>query len=173
MSQNKPLSARRIAFAHHYVANGFNGTQAAISAGYSEDTATSQAERLLRNVDIKKIVDNLKQKAIAKAESTTDSLIRMVDAGIDFDPTTWFDLDERGGLILNCSLSDLPVDVRRLIQGFKQTKFGVEVQFVSKQFLIDMKARMHSLYKDKVTVTNSYENLPDDQIEARLKELGE
>lgn len=44
-----------------YVRNGFNQTQAAIEAGYSEKTAKSQASRLLTNVNLQAYVEALKE----------------------------------------------------------------------------------------------------------------
>lgn len=56
-----PLTAKKEAFCRAYVANGSNGTQAAITAGYSKKTARSQAQRLLTNVDIQKRIAELKE----------------------------------------------------------------------------------------------------------------
>lgn len=44
-------------FAKTYVMNGFNGKEAAISAGYSTKTAEQQASRLLRNVKVLELID--------------------------------------------------------------------------------------------------------------------
>ncbi|EAD5424990.1 terminase small subunit [Listeria monocytogenes] len=44
-------------FAKTYVMNGFNGKEAAISAGYSTKTAEQQASRLLRNVKVLGLID--------------------------------------------------------------------------------------------------------------------
>lgn len=44
-------------FIDSYFANGFNATRAAITAGYSEDTAYSQGSRLLKDVEIKAEVE--------------------------------------------------------------------------------------------------------------------
>lgn len=49
------LNQRQKLFASEYIKLG-NGTQAAINAGYSKRTASSQSERLLRNVEIKRFI---------------------------------------------------------------------------------------------------------------------
>lgn len=46
------LTQKRKAFADEYIKNGGNATQAAIAAKYSEKTAYSQGQRLLKNDDI-------------------------------------------------------------------------------------------------------------------------
>lgn len=47
------LSDKQQAFIDHYVECGFNATEAARRAGYSQATARQQGQRLLTNVDIK------------------------------------------------------------------------------------------------------------------------
>ena len=54
--ENIKLSPKRARFVEEYLVD-LNATQAAIRAGYSEKTAYSQAERLLRNVEVKAAVD--------------------------------------------------------------------------------------------------------------------
>jgi len=46
-------ASKRALFVKLYIANGFNAKRAAIDAGYSEKTATSQGSRLLTFVDVK------------------------------------------------------------------------------------------------------------------------
>lgn len=55
------LNQRQKLFASEYIKLG-NGTQAAINAGYSERTASSQSERLLRNVEIKSFIQGEVEK---------------------------------------------------------------------------------------------------------------
>ena len=55
------LNQRQKLFASEYIKLG-NGTQAAINAGYSERTASSQSERLLRNAEIKSFIQGEVEK---------------------------------------------------------------------------------------------------------------
>lgn len=48
-------------FVTEYLKNGNNGTQAAISAGYSEKTAYSQASRLLKSVEVQQYLNKTEQ----------------------------------------------------------------------------------------------------------------
>jgi phage terminase small subunit len=172
MSENKPITAKQEAFCRHYVANGFNGTQAAIKAGYAESGADVEAARLLGNARVAEYIETLKAPLVKKTTITAEKLAQMVSDCLEFDLTEWFDVGPHGQLLLRCALSELPEQVRKvMIQGFKQTKFGVEVNLVSKQFLLDMQARFLSMYKDQVKVTNTYETKTDDDIENELKEL--
>lgn len=55
------MNARKERFCLEYAASG-NATQAAIAAGYSAQTARSQGNRLLTNVDIKARIEELQQE---------------------------------------------------------------------------------------------------------------
>jgi phage terminase small subunit len=59
------LSRRRRKFVNEYTTNNFNATQAALKAGYSEATAYSQGQRLLKNVEVENEI-NKQCKAIAE-----------------------------------------------------------------------------------------------------------
>ena len=50
------LSSKRQAFCDAYIANGMNATQAAVEAGYSERTAYSQGNRLLKNDEVREYI---------------------------------------------------------------------------------------------------------------------
>ena len=60
------MTPRQAQFVREYLID-LNGTQAAIRAGYSAKTATSAAERLLRNVDVLRAVQ---EAGAARAERT-------------------------------------------------------------------------------------------------------
>jgi phage terminase small subunit len=64
------LNNRQELFVSFYLQNP-NATQAAIKAGYSEKTAASQGERLLRNVEIAKRV----QQRVESAAMTADEVL--------------------------------------------------------------------------------------------------
>jgi phage terminase small subunit len=58
------LTDKQKMFITEYLVNGFNATQAAIKAGYSEDTAKQQGSRLLTNVDIRKAINDEINRAL-------------------------------------------------------------------------------------------------------------
>jgi phage terminase small subunit len=61
------LSQKQKLFVESYLA-GPNATKAAIKAGYSEKTAASQGQRLLKNVEIQKAIHNRVETAIITAD---------------------------------------------------------------------------------------------------------
>ena len=56
------LNARQKAFCEYYVASG-NATDAAIKAGYKEKYAGVNADKLLKNTNIQKYIEELQEKA--------------------------------------------------------------------------------------------------------------
>jgi phage terminase small subunit len=69
------LTDKQRSFIEHYCSNGFNATQAAISAGYSEKTAQEQSSRLLSNVIISDAIQLFMGKATKKALVTTSDIV--------------------------------------------------------------------------------------------------
>ncbi len=68
------LTPKKRLFAKEYIVD-LNGTQAAIRAGYSTKTASSQAERLLRDVDVQAAVHQAVQARERRAEVTADRVV--------------------------------------------------------------------------------------------------
>jgi len=60
-SKNPPLKRKQLAFCREYIKD-WNGTQAAIRAGYSKDTANEQASQLLAKLSIRKEIDSMVSK---------------------------------------------------------------------------------------------------------------
>ena len=85
------LTAKQQAFCESYVANGFNATQAAITAGYSEKTAKDIGCENLAKPNIAKYIFEFKAKASEKALITTEDVVKglMIEAqGIGEDTNT-------------------------------------------------------------------------------------
>jgi phage terminase small subunit len=67
------LTAKQLKFTREYAVDG-NGTRAAISAGYSPNSADVEASRLLTNAKIGKAVTKFQEKHRLKTEVTIESL---------------------------------------------------------------------------------------------------
>jgi phage terminase small subunit len=72
------LTPRQHAFLHAYLTNGFNATQAAISAGYSENAARGQGVRMLANVSIQAAISDFQAKLEAKTGLTVEQLVEQL-----------------------------------------------------------------------------------------------
>jgi|TARA_Y100000034_G_scaffold128619_1_gene183577 phage terminase small subunit len=74
-TKTKTLTPRQEKFVSEYLING-NATQSAITAGYSQKTAKSMAQRLLTNVGIRQRLDKHIEKAAEKAIVTKAEVLK-------------------------------------------------------------------------------------------------
>lgn len=70
----KSFTPRQAAFIREYLID-LNATQAAIRAGYSEKTAYSQGQRLLKNAEIQEAVQEAQTEAAEKASITVQDVL--------------------------------------------------------------------------------------------------
>ena len=176
MNQSKPLTAKQAAFAREYVANGFNATRAAISAGYGEDGARVEGTRLLANANVQKKITELMQETVERAKASADDVFEFATRAAFFDIGEVLEMDENGVYFKDGKkLSDLPKSIRQLIQTVKSkpTQFGIvnEIVFVDKTKHLEMLARFLGLNKDQIKVTSDVEQMTDEDLKAQLAEL--
>ena len=74
---NSALTPKQQVFATEYLID-LNATQAAIRAGYSKRTAESQASRLLRNVKVREIIQELADKRAERTQITSDKVLEEI-----------------------------------------------------------------------------------------------
>lgn len=85
MAKKRSLTQKQKLFINTYLANGFNGTQAAIKAGYSVKTAGQQAARLLKNVKIKEMLAKRARELLTETDMMTLQWLRQVKNIADYD----------------------------------------------------------------------------------------
>ena len=122
-SFNAAADTRIEKFVAEYVANGGNGKVAAIKAGYSENSAESQASRLLTKAKVSELVEKSLRAQIKRIDARGDRVITELFRILSADIADAFTPD--GALK---SIHDIPEDLRRAIAGFE-----VEELFESKR----------------------------------------
>lgn len=158
------LNARQAAFVAAYIKER-NLTKAAIAAGYSEGTAASQGNRLLKNAKIRAEIDknlsNLEQKAQIDVLRVLQELCRI--ATVDIAGA----YDENGNLK---PIKDIPEDIRRAISGVEvdelwefnsnsqqkeQVGFTRKVKFWDKNKALENIGRHFKMFTDKLEVKDT------------------
>lgn len=70
------LTPKQTLFVAEYLANGFNATQAAISAGYSASTAQEQGSRLLSNVMVAREIERVQKPRLERLGITAERVLQ-------------------------------------------------------------------------------------------------
>lgn len=157
------LNPRQAAFVRALLAGGTQ-KQAAIAAGYSADSAESQASRLMRNAKVAAALAQVQAKAVQEAESTAAEVLTEVrrvatsDIGDLLDPAT--------GAVL--PVHKMPLHARRAVASIKvealwgnvptgdgkaeRTQIGTvtELKFWNKNDANQLLAKKHGLLVEKV-----------------------
>ncbi len=105
------LNPRRLIFCKEYVID-FNGTQAAIRAGFSEHTAQEQAAFLLSNIMVRREINRLRKLREKRLEASADFVVRELMRISKFDIRKAF--DQNGDLK---KITELSEDVAKCISG--------------------------------------------------------
>ena len=71
----KALSIKERMFTAEYFANGFNGLQAAIAAGYSERSAKEQAHELLTRPHVQSVLSQMAENRLKRLSVDADWII--------------------------------------------------------------------------------------------------
>jgi phage terminase small subunit len=108
---SKTAAQQRYAlFVKAYIANGGNGKQAAISAGYAPKNAEVTASKLLRLVKVRDAIDAHAKAAAARYDLTIENVLRETARIAYFDPAHCYD---ESGVLLHPK--DMPEDTRRAV----------------------------------------------------------
>lgn len=111
--------ARRKMFVEAYFANGGNATQAAVEAGYSQQSAAQQGARLLKDVKISAAIQARREALVGKYELTSEMVMRSIVQELTFDPAKLYNDD--GSLK---ALHELDEDTRMVLAGVEFVQFG-------------------------------------------------
>jgi len=158
-----PLNEQRILFAHKYVENGFNATQAAKDAGYSPKTAFMIASRLLDDAETWAFIRGLTEDLLRSSHLEATDVIRLISNRATMDVADLYEKD--GSLKL---MNDIPEDIRRSIQsmevvelfegsGDQKHAIGIlrKVKLTDKDKNTEMLAKYFGILKDKVEHSGS------------------
>jgi phage terminase small subunit len=156
------LTAKRKRFVDEWLID-FNGTQAAIRAGYSEKTAAATAARLLRNVNIQNEIARRQRDLQKRAEVTQDRVVKelarvaFADASdyVCVETLTYENEDGTVSPVQIVSPKDtdtLSDDQRAAIAGIKQGANGIEIKLHDKIKALELLGRHIGMFNDKLDI---------------------
>ena len=144
MGRMEKLTAKQARFVEEYLVD-LNATQAAIRAGYSENTSYSIGQRLLKHVEIQKAITAAREKQQQRTEITADRVLEEYAKIAFFDPRKLFTSD--GAIKPPEQWDD---DVAAVIGALDVVEIGDDGEMigrVKKLKLIDKKGALDSIGK--------------------------
>lgn len=123
-----------------------NATQAAIRAGYSEETAGSIGGENLKKPEIQKRIEDLKREQSERLQISSDMIAKEF-AKIAFSrPHDAFKI--KGGAIVFEKWEDIPEDLKDCIQEVTPTKEGIKIKFYDKQRALENLGKHLGFYEE-------------------------
>lgn len=164
--KKKEVNARYRKFACEYLID-FNATQAALRCGFSPKTAYSQGQRLLKNVDIQRLISEGMKKAELRSEIKQDDIIAEL-AKIAFSsasdymrikteevPVTVEDKDGKKRAVMQEKQFVQAIDSQNLMQHKKgavakirETKYGIDIETYDKIKALELLGKHFGMFRD-------------------------
>ena len=141
------LTKRQEFFCRNYVANGHNGTQAAIDAGYSKNTAAVQATENIRKPNIIAFIEQLEKPAKDKLGLDENWVLTKLKRFAETNLTDFFEIKTQKisvgkgkrkreivsqHLVIK-DLKKLPRELTDCLQEISQTQNGIKLKLVEKR----------------------------------------
>lgn len=94
MPKCNDLTLKQRLFCEHYLSNGYNGLQAAVSAGYSKRSAKELAHFTLTNHHVKKYIEKRMIELTEKVGLTAEYRLKKLRQGLDMSIPDILDTDD-------------------------------------------------------------------------------
>lgn len=173
-TSKEQAAERRAIFVEAYIANGRNGTEAAITAGFSPATARQAASRLLTEVNIKQQIDERSAQLAKRYQLTTDRVLEQLGKIVYADVRQAF--DHRGSLL---PVHEIPEEVAHTIASIevdalfegqgedrRQVGYTQKVKFNDKGSAIDKAMKYLGLFKADNMQRNPLETMTAAQLDS-------
>ena len=186
------MNERQKRFCDEYLID-LNATQAAIRAGYSEKTAYSMGQRLLKNVEIQNQLQKRKQDRVERTEITQDMVLYELaniafsnaadyaavvekDLMVEHEGTEYPVLDNDGNPVKYRTVepvltSDLTENQKRALAVIKKGRDGFEIKPYDKIRALELLGKHLGMFTDKVEVSGEVNNPMAELTTEELKKL--
>lgn len=165
-----PLPPKRAAFVREYLVD-MNATAAAKRAGFSPGSASGMGHTLLKNPQVKVMIDEEMKRRAERVEVKADDVLRELLWILKTDIGAAF--DENGHMR---SLKDMPESLRRTISSVEVEQgndggAAVKLKTWDKIRAAELLGKHLKLFTDKIQMEHSFAELTDEQLEARKQEI--
>ncbi len=147
MSKIAKLTPKQERFCEEYLVD-LNATQAAIRAGYSVKTAYRIGAELLQKTSVSKRISELRSEQSKRTGITADKIIAEL-AAIAFTDRTEIAKVGKNGSVRLTPTENLSDDVKKVISGIKEGKFGTEVSSYDKVKALELLGKHLGIFDKK------------------------
>jgi phage terminase small subunit len=147
-TQEIKLTKKQEMFCRYYVSNGHNGTQAAISAGYSENSANEQAAQMLAKLSIQEFIKELEKPVLERLGIDENWVINKLKAFADADIADYFEII--GNSIQLKDFATLTPEQRSAIQEISETTNGIKIKLVDKRACVVDLGKHQGMFKEQL-----------------------
>jgi phage terminase small subunit len=162
------LTAKQLLFCKEYLID-FNGTQAAIRAGYSKKCAQEIASQNLSKLIIQQQIQIELKKRNARIEKSGDDVVRILWKMAELDLADYITVAE-GGEVQAIAFDRLPEGASKLISKIKERRTiteskdgerlfeenNLEYELPEKTKCLEMLGRHYGLFNDKLRLEEDY-----------------
>lgn len=152
------LTQKQKRFVDEYLVD-LNATQAAIRAGYSEKTAYSIGQRILKNVEIQAAIERSQKEREKRTEITQDRVLQELTK-IGFANITDF-VEIKEGYVNVKDTSEIPEDKVGAISSIEAGNFGIKLKLNNKLDALEKIGRHLGMFKDNLDQKTAENNLLD------------
>lgn len=154
------LTAKQQRFCEEYLVD-LNATQAAIRSGYSEKTAYSMGQQLLKKIEVQNKIQKLKNERSERTEITQDMVVQELAAIAFADATDFVQVVGRlsenpyGQEIIIPDVEITETDKltpiqKKAIAGIKQGKNGIELRLNDKTRALELLGKHLGMWTEKI-----------------------
>lgn len=158
VSKIAKLTPKQERFCEEYLVD-LNVTQAAIRAGYSKKTAYRIGAELLQKTHVSNRISELRSQQSKRTEITADRVIAEL-AAIAFADRTELAKVDKSGNVKFAPTDSLPDDVKKIISGIKEGKFGTEVSSYDKVKALELLGKHLGLWEKAASESNAASEVP-------------
>lgn len=146
-----------------------NATAAAKRAGYSEKTAYSMGQRLLKKVEIQAAIQKRQAKLRGKLEITQERVLEEL-AAIAFANGTDFATITHNGLVRLTPTDEVPEEKKKAVASIKEGRYGTEIKLHDKVRALELLGEHLGVFDANNGSGNEQENNIFEVIEESTRE---
>lgn len=162
------LNDKQKRFVDEYLVD-LNATAAAKRAGYSEKTAYSMGQRLLKKVEIQAAIQKRQETLRGKLEITQERVLEEL-AAIAFANGTDFATINRNGLVRLTPTSELPEEKKKAVASIKEGQYGTEIKLHDKVRALELLGKHLGVFDNGAAAADREENNIFEVIEQSTRE---